>query len=200
MAKYFVPEDKTSPRYDAGDFYAGGATSFTKFRPCGCVSQEGNARINWAKKTAASVTITTGGTDASSVVENLQTECDGNIFHLDEATGSPCIDFYVEFTSITAFNWVSIRGSYAGSATHAIGILLYDWVAAAWKHKNDMQDVCYDVTAQQEVIENKSFFVPTDTNFIGTGADAGKVRVRFVHPVSGNASHDIYIDEVALYQ
>jgi hypothetical protein len=63
-----------------------------------------------------------------------------------------------------------------------------------------MGDMVYDTTAGQEVICNESFFVPSDTNFIGTGGDAGKVRVRFVHPMSGNASHDIYIDVVALYQ
>ena len=131
---------------------------------------------------------------------NLQTENDGNIFHLDEAAATPGIDMYVEFTSITAFNWVSIRANYVGSSTHAIGILLYDWVAGAWKSKNAIQDGEYDATAQQEVHENQSFFVPSDTNFIGTGGDAGKVRVRFVHPAAGSAAHDLYIDEVALYQ
>ena len=28
---------------------------------------------------------------------------------------------------------------------------------------------------------------------------AGNVRVRFYHDVSGNTSHDLYIDSVALY-
>ena len=178
----------------------GGTTNSTTIAKGGSISQAGTARINWAKKTAASVTIAAGGTDASSVVANLQTENDGNIFHLDEAAATPSIDFYVEFTSITAFNWVQIRSSYVGSSTHAVGILLYDWVAGAWKHKNDLQDGEYDATAQQEVMDNLSFFVPTDTVFIGTGGDAGKVRVRFVHPAAGSAAHDLYVDVVALYQ
>jgi len=178
----------------------GGTTNSTTVAKGGSLSQAGTARINWAKKTAASVTIAAGGTDASSVVANLQTENDGNIFHLDEASATPAIDFYVEFTSITAFNWVQIRAEYVGSSTHAIGILLYDWVAGAWKHKNALQDGEYDTTAQQEVIANLSFFVPTDTVFIGTGGNAGKVRVRFVHPAAGSAAHDLYVDVVALYQ
>jgi len=183
-----------------GALYLGGSTNGVKIIKGGDLSFLGTSRIEWTKKTAASVTITAGGTDASSVVANLQTENDGNIFHLDEAAATPGIDFYVEFTSITAFNWVLIRGNYSGGSTHAIGILLYDWVAAAWKHKSCIQDMVYDTTAGQEVICNESFFVPSDTNFIGTGGDAGKVRVRFVHPMAGNASHDLYIDVVALYQ
>jgi hypothetical protein len=183
-----------------GALYFGGTTNGVKVIKGGDLSFLGTSRIEWSKKTANSVTITTGGTDASSVVANLQTENDGNIFHLDEATGSPGLDFYVEFTSITAFNWVQIRGSYVGSSSHALGILLYDWVAAAWKHKSCMQNMVYNTTAEQEVICDESFFVPSDTNFIGTGGDAGKVRVRFVHPMAGNASHDIYLDIVALYQ
>lgn len=184
----------------AGLLQVGDGTNYTQLATDGDISMVGTARIMWSKKTAASVTITVGGTDASSVVANLQTENDGNIFHLDEATGAPGIDFYVEFTSITAFNWVRVRGSYVGSATHAIGILIYDWVAAAWKHKRAISSTVYDTTAQQEVIENKDFFIADDASYIGTGGDAGKVRIRFVHPMGGNASHDIYMDCVVLYQ
>ncbi len=176
------------------------ATNYAQIDADGDLSFTGTARIDWTKKTAASVTITVGGTDASSVVANLQTENDGNIFHLDEAAAAPAIDFYVEFTSITAFNWVHIRGIYEGSATHALGILLYKWGSAAWEHKNCMQNGKYDSTAGQQCIDNYSFFVPVDTDYIGTGGDAGKVRVRFVHPMGGNNSHDLYIDVVALYQ
>lgn len=182
------------------DLRVGDASNYLDIAANGSMSRAGTARMNWTKKTAASVTITAGGTDASSVVANLQTENDGNIFHLDEAAATPGIDFYVEFTSITAFTRAIIRGSYAGAATHAIGILLYDWVAGAWKHQSVLKTGVYDVTAQQETIENVAFFLPTDNLWIGTAGNAGKVRLRLVHPMAGNNSHDLYIDMVALYQ
>ncbi|MHA2265175.1 MAG: hypothetical protein ACXAEN_22500 [Candidatus Thorarchaeota archaeon] len=154
----------------------------------------------WTKITAASVNITAGGTDASSVVANLQTENDGNIFHLDEVAATPGSDFYVEFTSVVQFKWVKVRGNYVGGATHGQGILLYDWVGTAWDHKDCLQTSAYDATAEQEVICNQSFFVEDDDNYIGTGGDAGKVRVRIVHPMNGNTAHDIYMDVVALFR
>lgn len=178
----------------------GDGTNETRFAADGTITQAGTARIDWSKYTASSVTIAVGGTDASSIVSNLQTENDGAIFHLDEVAATPGTDMYVEFTSVTAFNWVKIRSNYAGGATHAMGILLYDWVATAWDHKNCAQNEVYNATAQQEVICDQSFFLPSDTTYIGTGGDAGKVRIRFVHPMAGNAAHDIYIDVVALYQ
>ncbi len=184
-----------------GDSSAGAPTNYTGFAPNGSISQVGTARIDWTKITANSVVIATGGTDGSSIVANLQTENDGNVFHLDETAGTPGSDMYVEFVSVTAFNWVKITANYVGSATHGMGILLYDWVAAAWKSYECFQHQTYDVgTAGAEVKCDHSFFVPSDTVFIGTGGDAGKVRVRFVHPMAGNASHDVYLDVVALYQ
>ncbi len=55
-------------------------------------------------------------------------------------------------------------------------------------------------TAGEYTLQNMSFFLPSDTNYIGTGGDAGDVRVRFRHTSMGNATHDLDIDVVALYQ
>lgn len=187
-------------KVQGGSGHFGDASNYASIGTTGNLSFNGSARIAWTKYTANSVNITTGGTDASSVVANLQTENDGNIFHLDEAAATPGLDFYVEFTNVTAFNWVRIRGNYVGSATHAIGVLLYDWASAAWRHKECLQSMAYNTTAQQEVICNSSFFVASSVNYIGSGGDIGKVRIRFVHPMAGNNSHDIYLDSVELYQ
>jgi len=161
----------------------------------------GTARIDWAKITANSVTITAGGTDATSVVASLQTAFDGNFFHLDEVAATPGIDLIIDFINVTAFNWVQALDVYAGSASHAVAIQLYNWITTTWDTFNAAQDGQHDIaTAGGYIMDNHSFFVPSDTNYIGTGGSAGQVRVHYYHTMSGTASHDLYIDVVALYQ
>ena len=55
-------------------------------------------------------------------------------------------------------------------------------------------------TSTGTVLKNSSFFIPDDSDYIGTGGNDGEVRVRFNHPVTGVGIHDMYIDVVALYQ
>lgn len=181
--------------------YFGGTTNGTRIAANGSLSQIGTARIAWTKITAASVTITVGGTDASSVVANLQTAGDGNFFHLDEVAAAPALNFYVEFTGVTAFNWVRILAYYAGSATHALALQLYNWGGTTWDTFNALQNGAGDVaTVGGYILDSGSFIVPVDTAYIGTAGNAGKVRVRFYHTMTGNSSHDIYVDTVELYQ
>lgn len=176
------------------------AGNYSQFDTDGDLTQVGTARIDWAKKTAASVTLT-AGTTVASVVADLQTAFDGNFYHIDEAAGAPGIDLIVDFTSITAFNWVQVIAQYDGSSTHSVAIQLYNWITTTWNTFNACQTGQEDVTtAGGYILEDLSFFVPSDANYIGTGGSAGQVRVRFYHTMAGNASHDLYIDVVALYQ
>lgn len=158
----------------------------------GCDLTFANAgRIGWTKKTAASV--------SAGTVGDLQTLGDGNFHHTDEAAATPGFSLTVGFTSIAAFNWVQIVGTYAG--THSVGIQLYNWTTATWDTFGAMDAGVADVsTAGEYILGNHSFFVPDDANYIGTGGDAGKVNVRFHHTAAGNASHDLDLDVVALYQ
>jgi len=177
-----------------------GATNYSQFDADGDLTQTGTARIDWTKKTAASVTLTAGTTPAS-VVADLQTEGDGLFYHIDEAAATPGIALMVEFTGITAFNWVNILAWYDGSATHALAVQLYDWVSVAYKTFSAIQTGMGNVTtAGGYILDNIDFFVPSDANYIGTGGDAGKVRVRLYHTLGGNSLHNLDIDVVALYQ
>ena len=180
----------------------GGTVNSTQIAKGGRYSHLGTARKTWTKYTAASVTITVGGADASSIVANLQTMADGNFFHLDEVAATPAIDMYVEFTGVTAFEKVRALGIYAGSATHAVAVQVRNWsVANQWDTFNAMQTGKEDTTtANGYIMGNYEFRVYDDTNYIGTGGDAGKVRVRFYHTMAGSAAHDFYLDEVSLRQ
>ncbi len=154
-----------------------------------------SARINWNKITAASVTLS-AGTSANTVTD-LQTANDGNTYAITEAAATPGITLIVDFNSVNAINWVEILATYDGAATHALEIELYNWTGTSWDHFGCSQN---SESNSGTIFCNASFFVPDDTNYIGTGGNAGKVRIRFNHPMAGNAAHDFYIDIAALHQ
>ncbi len=176
----------------------GTATTHLKVMPTGSVSFVGSARIEWTKITAASVT-TANGTETGTVT-NLQS-LDGSFYQVAETAGTPftCI---IDFTSVTAFNWVNVVASYDGSATHGVALQLWNWTGTpAWNTFNNVPHQMLDVTtAGIYILGNRDFFVPDDTPYIGTGGDAGKVRVRFAHSPTGVNGHDLYVDVVALYR
>lgn len=171
----------------------GGTTNYAQHDRDGILSFNGISRIDWTKNTADSVTLSVGSTP-SSLVADLQTAHDGNLYHIDEAGGvAPSITLIVDFVSVTAFNWVQVIAEYDGSATHSVCVELYNWNSAAW-------NVFDAANGVETALTNHSFFVPDDTNYIGTGGNIGEVRVRFNHPANGNGAHDFDIDVVALYQ
>jgi len=164
------------------------------------VSQIGTgiARFVWQKFTAASVTLSNG--TSTSLVADLQTFGDGSFYTIVEATGAPGINLIVDFTSVTGFTWVNVVAQYTGSTTHGVALQLYNWSTAAWDTFDAVETGYADIaTASGYILGNHDFVVPSDTNYIGTGANDGQTRVRFYHTPSGNASHRLYIDVVALY-
>ena len=183
----------------------GGATNKTTIDASGDISQAGTARRNWVKYTANSLDpLAPGEADIGTLtgtVANLQTAHDGSFLAVQEATGTPGIRQVVQFTSVTAFNWVNVIAQYDGTATHALAVQLYNWAQTRWDTFDALQSGQEDVTnADGYILCNHDFTVPDDAEYIGTGGDAGKVWVRFYHTMAGNASHDLYIDVCALYQ
>lgn len=165
----------------------------------GRLSYVGTARKAWTKYTAQSVTVTAG--TSTSVVGDLQTMQDGSFYTLTEAAATPGMDLIVDFTNVKAFENVRILGAYDGFATHAVACQVYNWATAAWNTFDSIQSQAFDITtANGNILCNQEFHVYDDTNYIGTGGDAGKVRVRFYHTMAGNASHKLYLDEVSLRQ
>lgn len=178
---------------DADKIYLGdgGQDHFTQFAGNGNQSFHGSARISWTKITADSVTLDEG--TSSDSVADLRVAHDGDCYDVAEVSGIPGIDLKVDFVDVLAFNWVQIIGFYDGSASHSVSIELYNWDTEAW----DMFDSHDGV---EETMRDHSFFVPNDTDYIGTGDDEGDVRVRFYHTQTGIPSHDLCLDVVALYQ
>ena len=118
---------------------------------------------------------------------------DGDTYDVTEVAATPGLDLKVDFVSVTKFTHVQVVAYYTGStASHAISIQLYDWQRSAWDTFNSMQ-------GDGVVMHDYSFFVPCPANYIGTGSDAGDVRVRLNHTMLGDVTHDVYVDVVALY-
>lgn len=141
------------------------------------------------KVTAASVDLQ-AGTTVSGVVADLQSR-GGNNYHIDEAAGSPAINLEVVFTGVAVFDLVRVGAAYNGSATHYVNISLYNYVDTQWEAFNVM------VSTSLAVFEDYSFVVPDCSKYVSS---SGEAKVRFYHPTSGSASHDLYIDEVSLYR
>ena len=160
----------------------------------------------WTKITADNITQGAGthsGTtgDTSGFVADIAVAHDGNFYHIDEAGADPGFELTVEFVGVTAFNWVQILASYDGGTGHSVQIALYNFNTATWDVYNAFATSQAEVATPGEyTLQNMSFFLPSDTDYIGTGGDAGDVRVRFRHTSMGNAAHDLDMDVVALYQ
>ena len=147
----------------------------------------------WDRYLADAATLVVGGT--ASAVSDLQVGYDGAFYHIDEVAETPAINLIVDFENITDFNYVHLKAVYRGSVTHAVAIQLYNWTETRWDTYDSLQGDEEDVsTADGYITSNHSFLVFDSTNYIGIGGDAGNVRLRFYHTMSGSASHDIWID------
>jgi hypothetical protein len=98
----------------------------------------------------------------------------------------------VDFVNVTKFTYVFIVGYYDGSAAQSVSIQVYHWDSAAWHTWDSLDGI-------EKTPTNHSFHVPCGANYIGTGADAGKARVRFHHTDAGQPAHDTHISVVQLY-
>ena len=171
-------------------------TNYMSIAADGSQSFTGTARIDWTKITANGVTIRNSHGTTSDGVSDLQTAHDGNVYTLSEESGeTPGMDIEVDFTGVTAFNWVQILARYEqATAGHGITIMLEitPFNGSAWHRYDFMQDQGADLTNEEH-----SFFIPDDSAYINSGV----VKVRFVHEMIGtSANHDLVIDTCALYQ
>jgi len=138
--------------------------------------------------TPTTQTVTTGTLSSGSVTD-VQTWQDGNEVHISEVTGVPGFDVRYTFTNVTDFSEIMCSFYYEGSSTHDCQFQIYDDTNAVWKE--------FFTQAGAGLSHNTRFSpFPLDTSDFINGSD--QVIIRFYHPQSGNASHDLYIDYVAL--
>ena len=168
-------------------------TNYAEVSSTGDVSFNGTARINWTKITANGVTLGDGPPTSGDAVADLQTANDGNTYAVAEIAGNAGQNLIVDFTGVTAFNWVQILARTSETVGHAVTIQLEitPFDDSAWHTFHVMKDQSAD-----DNFESYSFFVPDDSAYINSGV----VKVRFIHESNGSANDDWFFDVVALYQ
>jgi len=137
--------------------------------------------------TPASITVNTGGTPVGTVT-NVQTLNDGNVYQVPEVTGTPGFDIDFNFTGVSRINGFVSMTRYDGSASHDVEQTLYNYDTTA----DDSFLVIHDTGASYQY---RTVLIPDDTDYID---GSGNAVASLIHTNSGNASHDVYIDYIAL--
>ncbi len=138
---------------------------------------------------ASSITNMTG-TNTSGNISSIQNFLDGLTYNITEVTGAPALDLRVNFTNVTLFDIVGIRGFFVSSAGHILDIQLFRWTTNSWEDFGD-------ITAQEtfgvdsEVIFNSS-------QFINNSLMDGLVMLRLFHGDTGIPGHTYSLDFVGL--
>jgi len=149
------------------------------------ISLPARVRVDLVHQIPASVTLNAGS--STDGVADLQTPLDGNVYHVDEAAATPGIDLECNFTGIVRIRSIFVRAYYVGGTTHAIRLQLYNYNTAGY-------DTIHTLNTGLDVEQFLLELPVIDTNYISAGA----AKVRFYHTEMGNASHDMYVDYVAL--
>ena len=139
--------------------------------------------------TPDSVTANSGGTPVGTV-SDVQTLLDGNVYQMPEVTGTPptgAIDIDFSFSGVASIEGFVSMIRYTGSASHVVVQTLYNYTAT-----NDDEFLLIPTTAS--TYQYRTVLIPDDTNYISSG----NAMVSIIHQTTGNASHNLYIDYIAL--
>ena len=133
---------------------------------------------------ADSVELITG--TSSGTVADLQVQYDGNNYQAEEVTGVPGIDLRINFKNILRFSKITYTAYYKGSTSHYVEVQLFNYKTGVWE---------VYTTIPYALGMNTRYF---DTADFDEHIKNGEVMIRFYHPISGTAAHDLFIDYVAL--
>jgi len=137
----------------------------------------------------ATLTVNTGGTPVGTGVSDVQTMLDGNIYQLPEVTGTPGFDIEFAWTGITRIKGFAFRVLYVGTSTHQVTFRAYNYNTTVW-------DVLFEIPASLGYNYRCNQFPASNmANYFDSG---GNAKVKIYHDTAGNASHDLYVDYVAI--
>lgn len=174
-------------------------SNYTQINGSGIISQYGKARMNYSNIKPATLQLKTGTT--TSTITDLRNAFDNRFYNITEAAVTPGLNLTVNFTGVKAFNWVNIIGIFEAGTSHSIAIQLWNWQTNRWNTFDAFQDGNGDITTfQMNCLDNHDFMIPSCVPYISTGANWGRVQIRFIHPDAGNPSHTFALDVVNLCQ
>jgi hypothetical protein len=129
------------------------------------------------------------GTLTSGTVTDVQVWQDGNEVHVTEVTGVPGYDVEYRIDNVADFCFVGVSFRYVGSSTHECQVQIYNDTTATWLELFSQ--------AGAGLSNNYRFSdLPGDPQDFINSSD--QVKIRFYHPQTGDASHDVYIEYVSI--
>lgn len=131
------------------------------------------------------VTVNTGGTPVGTITD-IQTLHDGNVFQVPEVTGAPGFDIDLDFSNVESISGFVSHIWYNGSATHDVVLRAHDYSAVA--------DDDYLLIPTSNVFGYRTVLIPDGKKYV----DRGSAQLSLTHVSSGNASHDVFIDYIAI--
>jgi hypothetical protein len=153
-----------------------------------------NGNGQWGGATPGIPDDGSSGHTLANCLSATNTTFDNTYLEVQELSGSASatnpLSVQFIFTSITDFSTIATRSYYIGSASHNMAIQLWNWGTSAWD--------TYATFSGESGYVQRSLAVFNSTAYIGTGGNSGKVILQFIHTSSGNASHLIRFDYVAL--
>ena len=132
-----------------------------------------------------SITVNVGGTPIGTVTD-VQTLHDGNVYQLPETTGTPGFDIDFNFSNVESISGFVSHVNYAGTSSHNVVLRAYDYSNTA--------DDDYLYIPNSSVYSYRTVLIPDGKKYV----DRGSAQLSLYHVTAGNASHDIYIDYIAI--
>lgn len=123
---------------------------------------------------------------SSDALADLTTMLDGNVYQINEVIGAPGQSLTLTFAVVREIYGLLFRAYYSGSGTHYCEVQLYNYTTSAWD--------TYTTVENSNGYNTRYIRIPDDADYV----QANVAQVRWYHPVSGNASHDSFIDYIAL--
>lgn len=132
--------------------------------------------------------VTTANGTPTGTVAGVVDFDDGNIYSIQEVTGSPGILSTFTFESVVSFDLVQIRARYsAGVSPHHVDVEIYNYNTASWTQLGSFTTG----TTYQTI----PYPIQDSTNYVN---GSGDVQLRFNHDQTGITSHVLDIDYVCL--
>lgn len=131
----------------------------------------------------------TKGSTISGTIADTATD-DGNYLEIGEATGAPGIDAAIEFSTRELLSSVLLDGYYTGNHVDSVSAYAYDYVLADWG-----PNVLFTLSRNGTENEELTYIDLSSDHFDEIN---GKMKIRFLHPDSGNTNHRLWIDKLVL--
>jgi hypothetical protein len=132
------------------------------------------------------------GTFTGGDLSSVQVLGDDETYNVTEVTGSPGFTININFTNVTNFNTVALRGKYTGGAGHTVELELLRVSTNTWEERAKITDqMDFGVT---------TFDVFIGSDFINTSVGNGTVQFRINHDDNGINTHKYELDAVFIGQ